>query len=112
MSRPADEIARAAGPARLEADEEHAKRFAVELGLDRLVRDGAGALHAVDPADQFPRVARDARCFGKRSIGAGFDHPEIGACGASLSQRVINHAPVNTRDHNNDAEQQAQSEIG
>ena len=48
MSRPAEELAGAAGPARLEADEEDAQRLAVQLGLDRLVGDGAGALHAVD----------------------------------------------------------------
>ena len=112
MSRPADQLARAAGPARLKADEEQAQRLALEFGLHRLVGDGAGALHAVDAADQFPRVAGDARGLGERPVGAGLDHPEIGVRRARLLQRVIDHAAVDARDHDHDAEQQAQSEIG
>jgi hypothetical protein len=57
---PARQLTRPAGAARLKSDEEHAQRFAVELGLHRLVGDRAGALHAIDPADQFARVAGDA----------------------------------------------------
>ena len=41
---PGDKLARTAGPAQLVADEEEAERLAVELGLHRLVGDGAGAL--------------------------------------------------------------------
>ena len=109
---PGRQLARAAGPARLEADEKHAQRLAVELGLHRLVGDGAGALHAIDPADQFPRVAGNARGLGERTIGAGLDDPEVGVCGARLPQRVVDQAAVDAGDHDHDAEQQAQSEIG
>ena len=55
------EYARTPGPTQLVADEEEAERLAIELGLHRLVGNGTGALHAIDPADQFPGVAWDAR---------------------------------------------------
>ena len=82
------------------------------IGLHRLVGNRAGAFHAIDPADQFPSVAGDARRFGKRPIGAGLDHPEIGIRRPRLPQRVVNHATVDAGDHDHDAEQQAEAEIG
>ena len=81
-----------AGPARLEANEEQPQRLAVELGLHRLVGDGAGLLHPIHAADQFPGVAGNARGFGEGSIGAGLDHPEIGVGGTGLAQRVVDRA--------------------
>ncbi len=101
-----------AGPTQLVADEEEAERLAVELGLHRLVGNGTGALHAIDPADQFPGVAWDARRLGERPIGAGLDHPEIGVGCARLPQRVVDQATVDAGDHDDDAEQQAQAKIG
>ena len=68
--------------------------------------------HAIDPADQFPGVAGDARRLGEGSIGSGLDHPEIRVRGARLPQRVVDQAAVDAGDHDHDAEQQAQSEIG
>ena len=109
---PGRKLPGAARPARLEADEKQAERLAVQFGLHRLVGDRARALHAIDSADQFARVAWDARGFGERPIGAGLDHPEIGVSGAGLPQRVVDQAAIDTGDHDHDAEQQAQSEIG
>ena len=109
---PVREFAGAAGPARLEADEEEAQWLVVQVGLDRLVGNGTGAFHAIDPADQFPRIAGDARGFGERPIGAGLDHPEIGMSRAGLPQRVVNHATVDAGDHDHDSEQQAEAEVG
>ena len=109
---PGRKLMGAAGPARLEADEEQAERLAVEFGLHRLVGDRARALHAIDSADQFSRVAGNTRRFGKRPVGAGFDHPDIGVGGAGLPQRVVDQAAIDAGDHDHDAEQQAQSEIG
>ena len=109
---PGHELAGSARPARLEADQEQAQRLAVELGLHRLIGDGAGTLHAIDAADQFARVAGNARGFGERPIGAGLHHPEIGIGGARLPQRVVDQAAIDAGDHDHDAEQQAQAEIG
>jgi len=69
-------------------------------------------LHAVDPTDQFARIAGDARGLGKRTVGAGLDYPKIGIGGARLPQRVVDQAAVNAGNHDHNAEQQAQSEVG
>ena len=109
---PRHQLAGAAGPARLEADQEQPERLAVELGLHRLIGDGAGAFHAIDAADQFARVAGNARGFRERAVGAGLHHPEVGIGRARLPQRVVDQPAIDTGDHDHDAEQQTQSEIG
>ena len=109
---PRHQLAGAAGPARLEADQEQPQRLAVELGLHRLIGDGAGAFHAIDAADQFARVAGNARGFRERAVGAGLHHPEIGIGRARLPQRVVDQPAIDAGDHDHDAEQQAQAEIG
>ena len=40
------------------------------------------------------------------------DHPEIGVRRAGLPQRIVDQAAVDAGDHDHDAEQQAQSEVG
>ncbi len=109
---PGRELAWATGAARLEAHQKHAERLAVQFGLHRLIGHGAGAFHTINSADEFPGVARDARSLGKGPICAGLNYPEVDVRGARLPQRFINHASVDTGDHDDDAKQQAQSEIG
>ena len=109
---PGDELTRSAGASRLEADEEEAVRRAVQLGLHRLVGDPTGALHAIDPGYEFAGVARNARGFGERPFGVGLDDPEVGIRGARLLQRVVDQATVDAGHHDDDAEQEAQAEIG
>src|SRR5207342_887313 len=81
---PGDESARTAWPVQLIADQEDAERLSIEIGLDCLVGDGAGTLHAIYSADQFSRVARYARGLGEWPVGAGFNHPKISVGGARL----------------------------
>ena len=109
---PGEELARAAGPPRLEADDEQPQRSAFQCRLGRLVGDGAGALDAIDPSHHLSRIAGDPRRFGKWSIGAGFDDPEVRARGADLPERVVDRALVNSGDGDDDTEQQAQAETG
>ena len=99
-----DESARTAWPIKLIANEEDAQRVSIEFGLDRLVGNGAGALDAIDPADQFSRIAWYAGGLGKWSIGAGFNHPKISVGSTRLPQRIIDQAAINARNHNNDAQ--------
>jgi hypothetical protein len=76
-----------------------------------LVGNGAGALDAVDPADEFSRIAGYTRGLGERSIGAGFNHPKISVSGTRLAQGIIYEAAINARDHDDDAQQQAQAKV-
>ena len=109
---PCDERPRPARPAQLETDEKKAQRRPPELRLDRLIGDGTGALHAIDPSHDFSCVARDARGLGERPVGSGLHHPQIGVRRAGLPQRIVDQAPVDAGDDDHDTEQQAQAKGG
>ena len=102
---------RTAWAIQLVAHKEDAERISIEFGLDGLVGDGAGTLHAIDSVDQFSRVARYPGGLGEWPIGAGLNHPKIGICSPRLPQRIIDHAAINAGNDDDDAKQQAQAEV-